>query len=68
VDDDAAAYEAAQKKAPRFKSLEWNDFRRKLSEFLARRGFSYSVISPVVTRVWNEMHTVEHHYEEEDTT
>jgi regulatory protein len=68
VDDDAAAYEAAQKKAPRFKSLEWNDFRRKLSEFLARRGFSYSVISPVVTRIWNEMHTGEHHYEEEDTT
>jgi regulatory protein len=68
VDDDAAAYEAAQKKAPRFKSLEWNDFRRKLSEFLARRGFSYSVISPVVTRIWNEMHTDEHHYEEEDTT
>ena len=68
VDDDAAAYEAAQKRAPRFKSLEWNDFRRKLSEFLARRGFSYSVISPVVTRIWNEIHANEQHYEEEDTT
>jgi regulatory protein len=68
VDDDAAAFEAAQKKAPRFKSLEWNDFRKKLSEFLARRGFSYSVIAPVVTRIWNEMHADEHHYEEEDTT
>jgi regulatory protein len=68
VDDDAAAYEAAQKRAPRFKSLEWNDFRRKLSEFLARRGFSYSVISPVVTRIWNEIHANEKHYEEEDTT
>lgn len=68
VDDDAAAYEAAQKKAARFKSLEWNDFRRKLSEFLARRGFSYSVISPIVTRIWNEVHTDEQHYEEEDTT
>jgi regulatory protein len=67
VDDEAAAYEAAQKKAARFKSLEWNDFRRKLSEFLARRGFSYSVISPIVTRIWNEMHTDEQHYEEEDT-
>jgi regulatory protein len=66
VDDDAAAFEAAQKKAPRFKSLEWNDFRKKLSEFLARRGFSYSVISPVVTRIWNEMHADEHYYEEED--
>ena len=68
VDDEAAAYEAAQKKVPRFKTLEWNDFRRKLSEFLARRGFSYGTISPVVTRIWNEMHADEQHYEEEDTT
>ena len=67
VDDEASAYEAAQKRAVRFKGLEWNDFRRKLSEFLARRGFSYSVIAPVVARVWNEMHTDEQHYEEEDT-
>lgn len=70
VDDEALAYEAARKKAAtaRWKNLEWNDFRRKLSEFLARRGFSYSVISPVVTRIWNEMHADEHHFEEEDTT
>jgi regulatory protein len=67
VDDDALAYEAAQKKATRFKELEWVEFRKKLSEFLGRRGFSYAVIAPVVTRVWNEMHTNEHHYEEEDT-
>ena len=68
VDDEASAYEAAQKRATRFKALEWQDFRKKLSEFLARRGYSYSVIAPVVTRIWNEAHTHEHHYEEEDTT
>jgi regulatory protein len=68
VNDDASAYEAARKRAPRLKALEWNDFRKKLSEFLARRGYSYSVIAPVVTRIWNEAHTDEHHYEEEDTT
>jgi regulatory protein len=68
VDDDALAYEAAQKRAARFKGLEWNEFRKKLSDFLARRGFSYSVIAPVVTRIWNEAHTDEHHYEEEDLT
>jgi len=68
VDDEASAYLAAQKRSARLKDLEWNDFRKKLSEFLARRGFSYSVIAPVVTRIWNEMHTDEHHYEEEDTT
>lgn len=68
VDDEASAYEAAQKRAARFKGLEWNDFRKKLSEFLARRGYAYSVIAPVVTRVWNEAHNNEQHYEEEDTT
>ena len=68
VDDEALAYEAAQKRALRLKSLEWNEFRKKLSEFLARRGFSYSVIAPVVTRIWNEAHMDEHHYEEEDLT
>lgn len=68
VDDEALAYEAAQKRAPRWKGLEWNEFRKKLSDFLARRGFSYSVTAPVVTRIWNEAHADEHHYEEEDLT
>lgn len=68
VDDEALAYEAAQKRVARLKSLEWNEFRKKMSDFLARRGFSYSVIAPVVTRTWNEAHKDEQHYEEEDLT
>jgi regulatory protein len=66
IDDESLAYSAALKRAPRFKDLEWNEYRKKLSEFLARRGFSYSVIAPVVTRIWNETHTQEHDFEEED--
>jgi len=68
VDDAALAYEAAQKRVPRFKDLEWIEFRKKLSGFLTRRGFSYAVIAPLVTRIWNETHTKEHHFEEEDLT
>jgi len=68
VDDEALAYEAAQKKVARYKGLEWNEFRKKLSDFLARRGFSYSVVAPVVTRLWNEAHKEEQQYEEEDST
>lgn len=68
VDDGTLAYEAAQKRVSRLKGLEWNDFRKKLGDFLARRGFSYSVIAPVVTRIWNEAHKDEQHYEEEDLT
>jgi regulatory protein len=66
VDDEPLAYEAAKKRAPRLKALEWADFLKKLSEFLARRGFSYSVIAPVVTRIWNELQKDEKPYEEED--
>ena len=67
VNDEALAYEAAQKKAARFAKLEWQEYRKKLSDFLARRGFSYAVIAPIVTKLWNEMNKNEHHYEEEDT-
>ena len=68
VDDEALAYEAAQKKVARLKNLEWNEFRKKLSDFLGRRGFPYAVIAPVVTRIWNEVRKDEQHYEEEDLT
>lgn len=67
VDDEASAYEAAHKRAARYKGLEWVEFRKKLSEFLARRGYSYAVIAPVVTRTWNETHADQHQFEEEDT-
>ena len=68
VDDEALAYDAAQKRVLRLKGLEWSEFRTKLSGFLARRGFSYSVIAPVVTRIWNEANVEEQHFEEEDLT
>jgi len=66
VDEEALAYEAARKRAGRLESLEWNDFRKKLSEFLARRGFPYSVIAPTVTKVWNEAHEEEKHFEDDE--
>jgi regulatory protein len=56
VDEEALAYEAGQKKARKLKVQEWNEFRKKMSEFLARRGFSYSVIAPIVKRLWSETH------------
>ena len=56
VDEVALAYEAALKRAPRLKDLEWNDFRKKLGEFLMRRGFPYGITAPTVSRIWSEMH------------
>jgi regulatory protein len=68
VDEEALAYETGLKRAARFKGLERNEFRKKLSEFLARRGFSYSIVASTVSRIWNETHadTKLYEYENED--
>jgi len=56
LDEEALAYEAGLKKARKLRVQEWSEFRKKTSDFLARRGFSYSVIAPIVSRLWNEIH------------
>jgi SOS response regulatory protein OraA/RecX len=56
MDEPSLAYAAARKRAGRLTNLEWNDFRKKLSDFLARRGFDYEVITPTVKRLWSETH------------
>jgi regulatory protein len=55
VDEHALAFEAARKYAPRLAGMEWFDFHQKLSGFLARRGFSYTTITPIVSEVWKEI-------------
>ncbi len=55
LDEDSLAMKAARKQARRYHSLEWQDFRNKLSGFLARRGFHYGTISAVVPKVWEEI-------------
>lgn len=54
TDEEELAYQAALKQSRRLNHLEKMDFRRKLSAFLARRGFGYETIAPVVERIWNE--------------
>jgi regulatory protein len=54
VDEESLAYAAAQKRVRRLDGLTWPEFRKKLSEFLARRGFGYEIIAPTVKRLWAE--------------
>ena len=56
LDDDALAHQAGLKKAVQLSGAEWVEFRTKLTGFLARRGFSYPVISGAVSRLWSETH------------
>jgi regulatory protein len=59
VDEETLAFAAARKYARRLANLEWLEFRQKLGGFLARRGFSYSTLSPVVSKVWEETRTAD---------
>jgi regulatory protein len=54
VDEEALALEAARKYSRRLAGLEWPEFRQKLGGFLARRGFSYTTLAPVLSEVWKE--------------
>ena len=56
-DDEANAYLAAQSKVRRLKAVEYEIFRRRLGEYLKRRGFSYGVIIRTIARVWQEKET-----------
>ncbi len=66
VDEEALALEAARKYARRLAGLDWPDFRKKLGGFLARRGFSYTTLAPVVSEVWQESQTADagKHYDD----
>jgi regulatory protein len=58
LDVAAAAYDAARPRALRLASLAGSDpmlFRRKLGDFLLRRGFDYEVVREVVVRLISEL-------------
>jgi len=48
LDEEFAAHKAAEAGARRLAHLEPPDFRRRLGAYLARRGFSYAVVKPLV--------------------
>ncbi len=59
TDEEPLAMQAAQKQARRLARCDWPQFRQRLGGFLARRGFSYEVIAPVVRRVWEAQCTAQ---------
>jgi len=54
IDEEEAAYRAAERRARPWAKEERNDFRKKLGAFLGRRGFSYEVANRVIERLWQE--------------
>jgi regulatory protein len=54
VDDGESAYRAAQSRMRRLTTSDYQTFRRRLWQYLGRRGFSYSVIKETTEKVWKE--------------
>lgn len=54
VDEADAAYRAAAKRARSLKDAPFPDFRRRIGDFLLRRGFEFEVAAEAAMRLWNE--------------
>jgi regulatory protein len=54
VDDEENAYRAVGEHARRSTYKDDDEFRRRLTGYLRRRGFNYEVISRALERVWQE--------------
>ena len=54
VDDDDSAYRAAVAKLRSLPRTDYQSFRRRLGEYLKRRGFGYGVINHTVSQIWHE--------------
>jgi regulatory protein len=52
VDEKDAALRAVERKTDRWAKLPKQQFRRKISGYLERRGFSYAIIPEVAEIVW----------------
>lgn len=57
VDDRQTAFRAAEKKARLWAGLDYQEFRKKLSAYLSRRGYDWEVIREVVQRLWQNSRT-----------
>jgi regulatory protein len=55
-DEEAAARKASEAGARRLAHLEPDAFRRRLGAYLARRGFAYVVIAPLVEEMLDAVH------------
>ncbi len=54
IDDDLIAYKLGCSRLPSIAHLDYRDFYRRLSSYLAYRGFSYEVIKRTVSLLWQE--------------
>jgi regulatory protein len=54
TNEDEAAHRAAEKKARSLRNLDYSTFRRRLGQFLLRRGFPYDTARALIDELWRE--------------
>lgn len=55
IDEEDAAVQAGRKRSRTLRDREFSDFRRRLGDFLARRGFGYDVCEAAIKQLWAEV-------------
>ena len=55
TDDSELAYRAGINYGNRLVNLDEEHFRKRLGAYLARRGFAYGTIAPVIRQIWEEL-------------
>lgn len=54
INDRESAYRAATDRVRRLSAIDYREFRRRLGEYLGRRGYNYGIIKEITERVWKE--------------
>ncbi|MEA3298454.1 MAG: regulatory protein RecX, partial [Chloroflexota bacterium] len=57
VDDEGNAYVLGRNRLHGLEGLDYADFYRRLSSFLAYRGFPYEITRRIIRRLWREKET-----------
>lgn len=52
--DEELAYEALKRRIHRYSRMDFQTYKRKASGYLGRKGFPYSIISPLLQQMWDE--------------
>lgn len=55
IDEEAAAVRAGRKRSQTLRGLEFRRFRRRLGDFLVRRGFGFDVCEAAIKQLWAEV-------------
>jgi regulatory protein len=57
IDERDAAYRAAERRALSLAAVPYDEFRRRISGFLVRRGFDYEIVKETVQQLWRRVAT-----------